>query len=319
VLDEWKAGAYVRLKARPDHWRGKPRTDTLFFTVQKDTNQRMSALRKGEVHLAPVLSPTVVGDRSKLQGCTVVDVPIPSLGYVMFNLKKEVTEPRALRLALNYAIDRQSICDGLLEGTSIPATGIIPPGMLGHRETKPGGFTYDPDKARKMIADAGLTGTKIRMHCFNEARPYNTVGTRLVQRLQEDFRKVGVEVELVQMDFGGFLETIDTRTVHEMAFSGWMSDTGDPDNFIYYLFGSPSNRSNYENPEANKLMLAAQSEQDPAKRAELYQQAEDLILQDPPAVFVNHAQRVEGMSTRLRGYKPHPIMNTALWNAYLVK
>jgi len=317
VLEEWKVGAYVKLKARENHWRGKPRNKTLFFRVQKDMNQAMAGLVRGDTHLVPVLSPAVIGDRSKLEKCEILEMAMPSLCYAIFNHDKDVCKPRELRLALNLAIDRKSICEGLLEGTSVPAPTVIPPLMIGHSDKSPHAFTYDPERARKLIADAGLKGTKIKMHCFNEPRPYNTVGTRLAQRLQEDFRKVGVEVELVQMDFGGFLETIDQRTVHEMALTGWMADTGDPDNFIYYMFGSPTNRSNYKNPEATRIMEEAQGEGDPAKREALYQAAQDIVLQDPPAVVISHAKHIKGVSKRLRGFKPHPIAIDYLTGAYL--
>src|SRR5690606_1222206 len=54
VLEEWKPGTYVKLKARESHWRGTPKTETLFFSTQKDANQRMSGLRQGSTHLVPV-------------------------------------------------------------------------------------------------------------------------------------------------------------------------------------------------------------------------------------------------------------------------
>ncbi len=314
VLDEWKTGNYVRLRARDSHWRGRAKNDVLIFRTQKDMNQRMAALKRGDIHIAPVLSPSVVSDITENSEYTVDKVPVPALQYIVFNMDKEVVQPRNLRLALNYAVNREVLCDGLLEGSAMPAHGIIPPGMLGYREKREFGFSYAPEYASKLIAEAGLEGTRITMHCFGEARPYNIAGTRTAQRLQEDFRRVGIEVELVQMDFGGFLETVNQRTVHEMALIGWMSDNGDPDNFINELFGIPGNRANYENPEANALMKQAQSETDDQKRAELYQKAEDLILQDPPCVVINHAYRLKGYSKKLHGYNVQNIMMDQLWD-----
>lgn len=319
VLDEWNSGNYIRLKARPNHWRGKPRTDTIIMRVQKDMNQRMASLRKGEVHLVTVLSPGVVGDASKLEKCTIATPSHLALCYAAFNMKVDKLKSKELRIAMNLAVDRKTLCEGVMEGAAFPATGVIPPGMLGYREEKPFGFSYQPDKAKKMIDDAGLAGTKIKMLCFVETRPYNVAGTKTAQRLQEDWRKIGIDVELVQMDFGGFLETMNMRNKHEMAMTGWMSDNGDPDNFVYELFGSPMNKANYANEAANDLMAKAKGEQDVRKRADLYAQAEDLILQDPPAVMINHANRIVGYSNRLRGYNPENMMMEQLWNVYLVK
>lgn len=315
-LAEWSAGSYVRLKAR-DHWRGRPKTDTLILRIQKDANQRMAALRKGDVHVVTSLVPSVVGDRAELRGCEVVETPLPSLHYIVFNCAKEKLADKRVRLALNFAIDRKALCDGILEGTAFPASGIIPPGMLGWRENKPLGFAYDPEKARALLKEAGAENLEVQLMCFPEARPYNTGGTRTAQRIQEDLRAVGVRAELVQRDFGGFLDILAMRTEHELASTGWMSDTGDPDNFIYVCFGSPTNRANYANEEANRLMAEARSERDEARRALLYQQAEDAMLLDPPAIMVNHANRLKGYSTRLKGYNPMSWSMDGYWNAYL--
>ena len=319
VLEEWKPGAYVSIKARESHWRGKPKTDRIIFRVQRDQNQTMSALRTGDSHLAVVLTPSVIGDRANLGEAVILDFPILSLCHVYLNVEKPSMKSPALRRALNFAVNREAICETLLEGMGTPAYTALPPGMLGHRPTDeiPNRFRHDPEEARHILAEAGLKGVKLTMHCFNEARPYNPVGVRLAQRLQEDFRQVGIEVELIQMDFGGWIETVDQRTVHEMALAGWSADTGDPDNFIQLLFLDETNRSNYKNPAALALMKEAQGESDPARRASLYQQAEDLMFLDPPAITISHARGIKGASKRLRGYKPHPIRSDYLGDAWL--
>lgn len=317
-LDEWQQGQFVVLRARDTHWRGRGKTDRLIFRTQKDQNQTMSALRRGDSHLAIVLSPAVI-DRSNLGQAVVHDFPIFSLGYAIFNVQKPALASRELRLAMNYAIDRESICTTLLEGMGIPSGTITPPGMLGSRENPDTAFTYDPDRARELIAQSGYDGSPIELMCFSAARPYNPIGVRLAQRLQEDLRGVGINIELAQMEFGAVIETVEQRTRHEMAMLGWSSDNGDPDNFIYYLFGAPNNRANYDNPEARALMQEAQGETDADRRAALYAQAEDLLLADPPALIINHAKGVKGASNRLRGWAPHPIRSDYLWSAYLVE
>jgi peptide/nickel transport system substrate-binding protein len=320
-LEEWKPGAYVAVKARESHWRGTPKTQRLVFRVQRDQNQTMSALRTGDSHLAVVLTPSVIGDRARLGEAVILDFPILSMCHVYLNVAKPSMESPALRRALNFAVDRQAICETLLEGMGTPAYTSLPPGMLGHRtlDEIPSPFRHDPEEARRILAEAGLSNVKLTMHCFNEARPYNPVGVRLAQRLQEDFRQVGIELELIQMDFGGWIETVDQRTVHEMALAGWSADTGDPDNFIQLLFLDETNRSNYKNPEALALMVEAQGEGDPERRAALYQQAEDLMFLDPPAITISHARGIKGASKRLRGYTPHPIRNDYLGDAWLAE
>jgi ABC-type transport system substrate-binding protein len=120
------------------------------------------------------------------------------------------------------------------------------------------------------------------------------------------------------MDFRGFIEFVDQRTEHELGTIGWTSDTGDPDNFIYYLFGHPTNRSNYEAGPAREMMEAAQSEMDVEKRAALYAQAETIVLKDAPAIFINHPKWCEGRKQNAsKAMPPHPIAGDRLFNAYL--
>ncbi|MEQ8820156.1 MAG: ABC transporter substrate-binding protein [Sumerlaeia bacterium] len=319
VLEEWKKDAYVRLRARDSHWRSTPKSRTIFFRVQKDANQRMASLKRGEVHLVPVLSPETIGDRAALKDIEIIEQPFPSLGYVICNVEKGPLQSKELRQALNYAIDRESIVNGVLEGTSIPSYGPLPPGMIGYRplEEKAVQYTYDLEKARALVKASGHEGATIKLLCFDADRPYNTAGVRLAERLQEDYRQIGLDIDIEQMDFGGFLETVRQRTVHELALSGWMADTGDPDNFIYYLFGSDTNRANYKNLDARRLMEEAQGEQDPERRAALYAQAEDIVLEDAPAVFINHAKRLKGKTTNLKGYKSHPIEVDRMWDVWV--
>ncbi len=320
VLQEWKRGAYIKLKARPDHWRGSPATETVFFQIQPDPNQALSSLRTGDCHLITTVKPQAVGDPRKLGKGRIIDIPIYSLGYCVINVKKPNLSDVRVRQAMNYAIDRQNICDVLLEGTSIPACGILPPGMLGYREDRPFSYSYDLAKAQSLMKEAGYSAEKplrTTLHCFDQVRPYNTVGKRLAERLAADLKKIWIEAEIRQMDFAGFIEFVDQRTEHELGTIGWSSDTGDPDNFIYYLFAHPTNRSNYDAGRARELMEQAQSEMDEAKRAALYSEGEEIVLKDAPAIFINHPKWVKGVSNRLRGYKPHPIAGDRLFDAYV--
>jgi peptide/nickel transport system substrate-binding protein len=320
VLQEWKRGAYIKLKARHDYWGGSPATETVFFQVQPDPNQALSGLRTGDTHLINTVKPQAVGDPRRLGKGELIELPVFSLGYVVINMAKPNLKDVRVRQAMNYAIDRQNICDVLLEGTSIPAYGISPPGMLGHVDKPEFQYSYDVEKALALMTEAGYSAEKplkVVFHCFDEVRPYNTVGKRLAERLAADLKKINIDVELRQMDFRGFIEFVDQRTEHELGTIGWTSDTGDPDNFIYYLFGHPTNRSNYEAGPAREMMEAAQSEMDVEKRAALYAQAETIVLKDAPAIFINHPKWVKGVSKRLKGYAPHPIAGDRLFNAYL--
>lgn len=320
VLDEWKRGAYLKLKARPDHWRGHAANETLFFQVQPDPSQALSALRTGDAHLVTTVKPSAIGDKRRYRDASFLEIPVFSLGYVVINTKKPHLADVRVRQAMNYAVDRENITSVLMEGTSIPAKGIIPPGMLGHSETPTFSYTFDLEKARALMTEAGYSADKrlkVTFHCFDEVRPYNTVGRRLAERISSMLNDAYFDVQLVQMDFRGFIEFVDQRTEHELGTIGWSSDTGDPDNFINYLFGIATNRSNYDAGEARVMMENAISEADPEARAALYRQAEELVLKGAPCIPLNHPKWVKGVSKRLKGYKPHQVAGDRMFDAYI--
>jgi ABC-type transport system substrate-binding protein len=98
---------------------------------------------------------------------------------------------------------------------------------------------------------------------------------------------------------------------------GWLQDFPDPSNFLVPLFSEKSitptaslNRAFYSNPQVNKLLNAAQSELNPSKRLEMYRQAEKIIVQDAPLVFLHHTERYVVHQPWVRGYRLHP-----MWSA----
>jgi ABC-type transport system substrate-binding protein len=131
------------------------------------------------------------------------------------------------------------------------------------------------------------------------------VGVRLAERIQQDLAAVGVKAELDQMEFPTFLERQKSREF-DISNSGWISDNGDPDNFIFELVGREDNNLSYGNPQATQLMRQAAAEKDQDKRAAMYRQAEALVAQSPPMIPLNHAKQIMAISKRVKGFHMHP-------------
>jgi peptide/nickel transport system substrate-binding protein len=199
----------------------------------------------------------------------------------------------------------------LFSGTSLVATGINPPGMLGYDESRQA-YAYDPEKAKQLLAQAGFpNGFTTRLAAHDRPRVYNPVGSKLAERLQQDLAKVGITMQIDQMEFPTFLDKQKSGE-YEMSISGWVSDTGDPDNFIYELFGREDNESNYVNPPATRLMRDAAGEQDEARRAEMYRQADKMLRENPPCILLNNSKQVLAVRNRVKNLKLHPTAVTQL-------
>jgi peptide/nickel transport system substrate-binding protein len=113
------------------------------------------------------------------------------------------------------------------------------------------------------------------------------------------------------MEFPTFLNRQRSRD-YQMSNSGWVSDNCDPDNFIFELAGREDNEAGYVNAEATRLMRAATAEADEKRRAEMYRKAEDMLVENPPFVFLNHAKQILAIRRTVKNFHLHPTAVTQL-------
>ena len=198
-----------------------------------------------------------------------------------------------MRQALNYAINKEELSEGLYNGNMVTAGGVLPPVDWAYNpELKD--YDYDPDKARELLAAAGydegnpLTFTFMS---YTVPRGYNPAGDRLATAIQEYWSEVGVNAEIQTAEWTQY--RADRRAdMFQVSLSGWQGDNGDPDNFLYSLLAGASkgagNTSYYDNPEVNKLLEEAQLVSGQEERTEIYHQAEQIIVDDAPWAFLGY-------------------------------
>ncbi len=192
---------------------------------------------------------------------------------------------------MNYALDREYLCKFVLEERGTPAKGVLPPGMPGFKEGRPG-WKKDLAKARELLKQAGYPDGKglpaMSMLLRNDEDTKN-----IAQAMVQDFDKVGIRIELQTLEWNRFLESVE-KEPQPIFYLGWVADYPDPDNFLYVLFnskqfGSPGNQTWYSNPEVDALTEKARKITDIAERAKLYERAEDIILDEAPWICTYHA------------------------------
>ncbi|MBX7245629.1 MAG: ABC transporter substrate-binding protein [Candidatus Sumerlaeaceae bacterium] len=300
------------LARNPNYWStAGPPLDEIRFRILRDANTRLNSIRKGESDVVSGIEPTSLELLKKESAIDLRMEPSLNLGYLSMNCAKPPFDNKLVRLAMNYAIDRDYIVNTLFSGTSVVAKGVIPPGMLGFDPERKG-FAYDPAKAKQLLAEAGYpNGFSVTFSTHDVRRVYFPVGIRIAERIQQDLAKVGITAKIDQMEFSTFLSKVKARD-YVMGNSGWVTDNGDPDNFLFELVGREDNEFNYSNPEATKLMRDATGEKDDAKRAALYRKAEDLVAADPPIVVLNNAKQILAVRKRVRNLKLHPTAVTQL-------
>lgn len=304
-LKRYSRDQRIELTRNNQYWGPRARLAGVQFQVLRDPSTRMNSVRRGDSDVITGIEPYSLELLESDKGVTVLSEPSMNLGYIGMNCNVPPFDNPRVRLALCYAVDREFLTDVLFNRTSIVATGIIPPGMLGYDENRLG-WPYNPDRARELLKEAGFeNGFKVTFSTHNRARIYSPVGVVMVERIQQDLAAVGVTAVIDQMEFPTFLERQKSRQ-YQMANGGWISDNGDPDNFLFELVGREDNSLNYKNPEATRLMRQATTEQDQEKRAALYRKAEALVAEAPPMVPLNHAKQIMAIRKRVHDFVMHP-------------
>lgn len=308
----------IEVTRNDDYWGTPARLDAVEFMVLRDPNTRLNSLRRGDSDVISGIDPYSIELLEEDNNVVVLSEPSMNLGYLSMNCAVPPFDNPKVRLAMCYAIDKKFIAEVLFNNTSVVAKGIIPPGMLGYDENSQG-IPFDPQRARKLLKEAGYPdGLAVVFTTHNRARIYSPVGVRLAERVQQDLAAVGITARIDQMEFPTFLERQKSRQ-YVLANSGWVSDNGDPDNFLFELVGREDNSLNYSNPKASALMREATAEQDKEKRAALYREAEALVMEAPPLVPLNHAKQIMGISKHLRGFVMHPTGVNRLDGVWLKK
>ena len=235
TLVHYQKDAVIRYKAFPDYCDGKAKIDDLVFAITPDASVRWAKLKAGECHVMPYPNPADLEAMRKDPNVKVLEQPGLNIGYLAYNTTKKPFDDKRVRKALNMAINKKAIIDAVYLGTGIAAKNPIPPTMWSYNDAVKDD-PYDPDAAKKLLAEAGVNGFKTDLWAMPVPRPYNPNARRIAELMQADLAKVGVKAEIVSFEWGEYLKRSQAGE-HQMAQLGWTGDNGDPDNFLHTLLG----------------------------------------------------------------------------------
>lgn len=288
---KWQTGDYVRLEAFEEYFKGKPKVTNLLFRIVPDPITRFEEFKNGNLeHVdVPVGRLEEVRSDPKLASLLVSKPTLDIYNYGFHMQKAPFKGNPDLRLAINYAIDKEFIVKNILQGKMDVSRSYLPPGLWGH-DPKRDGYSYNPQLARDYLKKAGYPDgkglPKLTLYHSNNEQFYALIA----QQAQSDLTKIGIAVELHQMEWATYLQAVDDG---EPAFFQvtWLADYPDPDNFLFVLlntkqWGPPGNSTRYSNPDFDKLVEKAQTISDRGERIKLYQKAEDIALKESPWVLL---------------------------------
>jgi len=200
-----------------------------------------------------------------------------SVWYIGFNTTKAPFDDPKVRQAFSYAVDKDKLSRLVLKNMVSPAEGILPPGIPGFNEQLRG-LEFDPEQAKQLLQESNypdLTTVTFTTAGRGDISPINEA---LIDMWRQN---LGVEVEVRQIEPEIYTELLGEEK-DELFDLGWIADYPDPQNFLDVLFHSesPDNYGEYSNPEIDRLLEAAREELDTDKRLVMYQEIEQMLVDD---------------------------------------
>ena len=317
MLREWQRGERLVLARNPHYRRpDRPYLDGIVESVGVNGELEWLQFLSGEVDVTgipPADFPAVRRDPAAT-GQLVRGVILATY-YIGLNCQMPPLDDRRVRQALNYAVDKKAVV-ALLNERGVPAKGIVPPGMPGY-ESAATGYAYDPTRARALLAEAGRS-SGFTTELWTQS---DDVHIKIAQMVQRNLSEVGVTMDIKQVTWSAFLESIRQPRTAPLFNLGWSADFPDPSNFLDVLFHSTrtdaNNHSFYANPTLDRLLDDARGLAVGPARLERYREAERILVDDAPVILLYHPITYVMLQPRVHGYTIHPILPSRFTDVWL--
>lgn len=301
ILKEHKDNSHFLLVRNEKYHGDKPHLVALDVKVYEDANQAMSDYKAGKLdYLDQVPLDQIKAIRKDpVLKKRFIYRPLLYTYSLGFNISQPPYDNNySLRRALNYAIDRKSIANNLLGGAYQPLRGVLPEGVPGYDADRRG-YGFDQEKARQLLEEAGYPGGQ-GLEPLVISYDNSPGNQEVMQTVAEQLGKIGVRAQLQPLEWDYYRKQVG-RIEMSCFRLGWQADYPDADSFMYNLFHSKrigiSNYYSYNNPQLDRVLDASrQQASDSDKRLKLINQAENIVVDDAPSLFL-----FQKMSAKLTG------------------
>ena len=304
----FKVESYVRgqklvMVRNPDYWRGPAKLDRVILRPVPDATARAAALQSGEVNWIEVPPPDSV-PALKAAGFQVLTNAYSHVWPWVLDMTKKPLDDVRVRQALNYAIDRATLSKAILNGTGRPALQYAPVGDAGYDKSLDT-YTYDPAKAKQLLADAGYPNGFSMSLSFPTSGSGNMVPIPMNESLQKDLAAVGVQVKLQPVEWASMLQDFFQAKIPGGADAMNISLGYVLPSLWSLWFGTGSgalNVGHYANPTVDALLAKTKAELDDTKRAALFTQINAQLLKDAPWLLVVNDLNPRVLSPTVHGF-----------------
>ena len=307
-LKEWRAGQQLILGRSEVYYGEPPQLEQVVYRLS--AYPPMALYEIGQIDVAAVYISYVdqVNDETNPLHDELAVTPELSLYYIGFNTAKPPFDDVNVRRAFCLAVDKGRIAKVILRDMVNVADGILPPGMPGYNDALEG-LDYDVERAKELIATSKYGDVSNLPPITLTVDGYgNSIPSYLGAIIQEWQQNLGVEVSVRQLETEQFLYNLKQEK-DEMFMLGWIADYPDPHNFLDILFytGSENNIFEYSNLTLDALLDQAAIEQDEADRLAMYQQVEQVIVDDAPCIPLFHGTNYIVVKSYVKDFELNPL------------
>ncbi|WP_228517514.1 ABC transporter substrate-binding protein [Aliidiomarina indica] len=316
----FRKDVYVRYYRNDEYWRSVPLMKQLVFRITQSDHKRMLMLLTGDCDISPYPPARDVDWLKQQAAIDVQQTTSPNTAFWAFNTTREPFDDPLVRQALAHAIDRDSLLRAVYFGHAVRADSILPDSSWAHAP-QPDAYTYDPERARRLLAEAGYpNGFSMSIWALPVQRAYNPNARLMAERIQSDLARVGIQAQIVTYEWSTFRRRL-AEGEHDSVLIGWSADHADPDNFFRPLLScaakeSGANRALWCDPMFDELLNAAIRSTNQSVRSHFYRQAQEYLAVEIPLVPIAHSIRFQAVRNDLQGTALSPFGGVQLRGIY---
>ena len=316
VFTSWNEEG-IALSSNKDYWGQRGQIARINFIPYDHPQARLQALLDGAIDGYDLVT---VGNFDQLvkKGMQIVQRDPFSVMYLGINQSVAPLDKLEVRQAVEMAVDKDTLIRRFFIDNTAQATQFVPPKLSGFNNNAPS-LGYDPEKAKKLLAESGYKGEELKFYYpLNATRAYLPTPEKIYAELSRQLTAVGFNIKPVPVEWSeGYLQKVQSPGDHAFHLLGWNGAYSDPDNFVASLFGETNGEFGYRDAQVFSKIDRARGLPEGDERTRQYQTINSQIAATVPAVPIAFPISALALSDRVEKYPASPVLNEVFTNVRL--
>jgi oligopeptide transport system substrate-binding protein len=299
-ITEWRFHDFIEVRRNPNYWNAaKVGLNGIRFYPIENYYTETRAFLSGQLHTIYQLPPDLISTMKRKEPKYLRQDPYVGTVFIRLNTTRPALSDPRVRQALSLTLDRDQICDYIMEGF-FPARSLTP--KMGSYQPEPK-LSFDPEKARALLAEAGFpNGQGFPVYSLLIPRPAARATAEAMQAMWS--RHLNIRINIQNKDWGSYVSAQQSLDF-DMAYAGWIGDYLDPTTFLnMWTAGNGNNNTGWSDPSYEALLREAALKADPAQRLALFRVAEAMLMDAQPILPVCYYTRSYLQRPEVKGWHP---------------